>query len=446
MIDLIFRDPELVRLRHALLTEPVKESAAILLATPVTRTDGFRLLVREVHLPTEGDYAYRSATRVRLTPEFAMPLERQAADKGWSVIYCHSHPSQRKPVFSSVDDNAEQQIGSYMSYRSPGVPHISLLIGTDGIDGRVMTTGEKIRVLQVGEEIRFACNTGEAILLEEQHNRQILAFGEEGQQRLHRLRVAIIGLGGTGSALVYQLARLGIDSYILVDWDVIDETNLNRVYGATSGDVGQTKISVAERVIREIRPAPHISLICSDVITRNVGRKLVDADIIFCCTDSHASRDQLNRIAYKYMIPVFDMGVVIEKSAGMPLFYGAQARMIGPGLPCLWCMESLDAKQIMYELMSPEQRQADPYFANSNSVKQPAVISLTSTAASLAVTMALAAVTGIPHKGRYVYYYGAEATMRPTKVQPKPNCPFCSSSAVGNGDYGDPLHEVDHES
>jgi hypothetical protein len=100
----------------------------------------------------------------------------------------------------------------------------------------------------------------------------------------------------------------------------------------------------------------------------------------------------------------------------------------------------------MYELMSPEQRQADPYFANSNSVKQPAVISLTSTAASLAVTMVLAAVTGIPHKGRYVYYYGAEAIMRPTKVQPKLNCPFCATSVVGNGDYGDPLHEVDYES
>src|SRR5665647_682819 len=106
MIDLIFCDPELVRLQE-LLAEKVMESAAILLATPVTRTDGFRLLVREVHLPTEGDYAYRTATRVRLTPEFAMPLERRAKDKGWSVIYCHSHPSQCQPVFSSVDDNAE---------------------------------------------------------------------------------------------------------------------------------------------------------------------------------------------------------------------------------------------------------------------------------------------------------------------------------------------------
>lgn len=422
------------------------ESAAILLATPVTRTDGFRLLVREVHLPTEVDYAYRTATRVRLTPEFAMPLERRARDKGWSIIYCHSHPSQLQPAFSFVDDNAEQQIGAYMSFRSPGVPHISLLIGAGSIDARVMSTGEKVRVVEVGEEIKFACNTGEAVLLEEQHNRQVLAFGEEGQQRLHRLRVGIVGLGGTGSALVYQLARLGIDSYILVDWDVIDETNLNRVYGATSDDVGQTKISVAERVVREVRPTPHVSLIRADVITRNIGRQLVDADIIFCCTDSHASRDQLNRIAYKYMIPVFDMGVVIEKNEGVPLFYGAQATMIGPGLPCLWCMERLNAKRIMYELMSPEQRQVDPYFANSNSVKQPAVISLTSIAASLAVTMALAAVTGIPHKGRYVYYYGASATMKPTKIQPNANCPFCSSSVVGNGDYGDPLHEVDHES
>lgn len=446
MIDLVFKAPELQRLKQALLDDKSRESAAILLATPAARADGFRLLVRETHLPAEGDYDCRTPTRVRLSPDFAMPLERRAKDRGWSLIHCHSHPMQDRPGFSSIDDDAERQLGQYMDYRSPGVPHASLLVGTAGFDARIMSSGEPIRVVEVGEELHFACNTGEAVLLEDQHNRQILAFGEEGQRRLHSLRVAIVGLGGTGSAIVYQLSRLGIDQYILVDWDIVDRTNLNRIYGATESDVGRPKIDVAERVIREARANPGIVPIRADVTKRGVGRRLVDADLIFCCTDSHASRDQLNRIAYKYMIPVIDMGVVIQKNEGTPLFYGAQATMLAPGLPCLWCMDRLDAKRIRHELMTPEQRQADPYFANANAVKQPAVISLTSTAASLAVTMALSAVTGIPHRGRYVYYNGADARMNPTKPSFKANCPFCGAEAVGNGDYGDPLLEIDHES
>lgn len=445
MIDLVFKSPDLCRLKQELMAERSKESAAILLAVPVQRSDGFRLLVRETYLPSETDYACRKPTRVRLSSDFAMPIERRAKDMGWSLIYCHSHPMQDHPCFSHIDECAERQLGPYMDYRSPGVPHVSLLIGSSGFDARVMTTHERIRVTEVGKELHFACNTGELVLLEDQHNRQILAFGEEGQQRLHCLHVAVVGLGGTGSAIVYQLSRLGIDHYILIDWDIVDRTNLNRIYGATEADVGCKKAIVAERVIREVRSGAEIVSIAADVTTKGVGRRLVDADLIFCCTDSHASRDQLNRVAYKYMIPVIDMGVVIQKAEGKPLFYGAQATMIGPSLPCLWCMDRLDSQRIRHELMTPEQRKADPYFANANAVKQPAVISLTSTAASLAITMALSAVTGIPHRGRFVYYTGAEARMSPTQSSSRATCPFCSAEATGIGDQGDPLHEIEYE-
>ena len=74
MIDLVFKAPELQRLKQALLDDKSRESAAILLATPSARTDGFRLLVREIHLPAEGDYDSRTSTRVRLSRDFAMPL------------------------------------------------------------------------------------------------------------------------------------------------------------------------------------------------------------------------------------------------------------------------------------------------------------------------------------------------------------------------------------
>ena len=77
-------------------------------------------------------------------------------------------------------------------------------------------------------------------------DRQVRAFGADGQLKLQRLRVAIVGLGGTGSLIAQQLVHLGVRDFILVDPDVIESTNLNRVANAFQDDIGQPKVKIAE--------------------------------------------------------------------------------------------------------------------------------------------------------------------------------------------------------
>src|SRR5690606_32205932 len=85
-------------------------------------------------------------------------------------------------------------------------------------------------------------------------NRQALAFGNALNQDLRHLRVTIVGCGGTGSAVAMLLARLGVGQIALIDNDIVDQTNLNRLHGARQADADamRPKVEVVARSITEM--------------------------------------------------------------------------------------------------------------------------------------------------------------------------------------------------
>lgn len=85
-------------------------------------------------------------------------------------------------------------------------------------------------------------------------DRTIRLVGEEGQARLLRAKVALFGLGGVGSYALEALVRAGIGEILLVDGDVVEETNLNRQIIATRATLGQPKSEVARARALSIRP------------------------------------------------------------------------------------------------------------------------------------------------------------------------------------------------
>lgn len=438
MIELVFPAPRLSALRSA-LAHPTLESAAILLAAPVPRPGGgHRLLVREIFVPPPEAYEKRTPMDVTLSPAFGLHAEKLAKNRGWSLVYCHTHPHQSPPIFSRVDDLSEVALAGYASMRSPSAPHVALLLGKTGVVARVLGTSVPVAVSEIGSRIQRAYDPADdKLALELAHDRQILAFGEEGQRRLQRTRVAIVGLGGTGSVVAQQLAHLGIDHFLLIDPDIVDATNLNRVVGALPSDVGKTaKVTVAERMIKALRPGAIVETRIADVLSPDVGRELTNVDYVFSCTDSHGSRHLINQVAYQYLVPAFDMGVSISRADGADdLALWAHACMLTPGRPCLWCAGHLDSNQVRRDLMTGAQRRADPYFNQPGSgVAQPAVISLTSTAASLAVTMFLSAAVGIPAPARHLTYDAGRGRAAPLEVSAITGCHYCGDAGIAMGD------------
>ena len=90
--------------------------------------------------------------------------------------------------------------------------------------------------------------------MQKQHIRSAALLGEGGMQRLFSSTVAVFGVGGVGSYTVEALARSGIGRLILVDADVVDESNINRQLIALHSTVGRDKVEVARERIKDINP------------------------------------------------------------------------------------------------------------------------------------------------------------------------------------------------
>lgn len=88
----------------------------------------------------------------------------------------------------------------------------------------------------------------------ERHARLKLIFGEEGLEKLYNSTVMVLGLGGVGSACAEALARGGVGNLIVLDRDIVDESNINRQALAFTSTIGKVKAEVMENMIHEISP------------------------------------------------------------------------------------------------------------------------------------------------------------------------------------------------
>jgi len=412
------------------------ESCAILLAGHVQHDGRIRLLVKEVtHAPADA-YRKRSSTRAELKPEFLAPLLKRARKTGSVLVFCHTHPGgEGYPDFSSIDDGGETQLAEYLDIRKILGPHAALVIGPRGCRARLVGTAHELRVLQVGRTVRTVSAQIDKQFSRQTFDRQIRAFGEGGQKTLAAIKVGIVGLGGTGSVVAQQLTYLGVKRFLLIDFDRADQSNFNRLVGASFQQVNAPKVQIAAEYITQIRDSSEVDAVIGSVLDDETAKRLLECDFVFCCTDNHGSRAVVQQMVYQYYLPCIDMGVVIASQDGAITHIAARVQMMAPGLPCLTCGNLLDADLVRYDLMNPDQRAADPYFSGHLAPPQPAVISLNSTAASLAVTMFLAAVTEIPAHARFQTYNAITGKVRAVEYAPDPMCVVSSpNGALGKGD------------
>jgi molybdopterin-synthase adenylyltransferase len=437
MNRLVFAGRDFSEFRSRLLTSQ-EETAAIVLSRPVRTTGGWRLLVADIVDPPADAYAKRGHDHIELRPEFLARALKRARIEKFSVGLAHTHPFPGSVAPSAVDRRGEAVLLPTVFGRVEGIPHARLIVGPEGVSAGLFTTPtseDRLSVLQTGPDInRFNSFRGEDAVDFERFDRQVLAFGEQGQEILGGLRVGIVGLGGTGSAVAQQLAYLGVKQYVMIDPDLVETTNLNRVIGATQNDVGRPKVEVAAAAVRRIAPGATVEAICNTAILHSVLRRLLDVDVFFGCTDSHGSRAVMSQFAYQYFVPCIDMGVRIDAKDGHVDRITGRVQMLSPGLPCLICADLLDPEQVRRDLMTDAERQRDPYIVGST-IAQPAVVSLNSTVASLAVTMFASAVTGLPARARHLIVRFETGVVRAIGGDQVPECVVCSKAgALGRGD------------
>ncbi|MEI9401736.1 ThiF family adenylyltransferase [Mesorhizobium argentiipisi] len=437
MTSLVFAPEQWSNLRTALLTDANRETAAALVVVGGNYDGGVRVVVRDIEVAEADDYLERSGNIASLSPSFVARALKRARLLGGGLVLAHSHPFQQDVHFSSVDDLAQKTLAPSLFARTPG-PHGFLVVGPGGFEARLFdeegkTLFEVDAVQEIGRVVNYIDRRlPDAEPREPFFDRNVRAFGRDGQLLLSQLRIGVVGVGGTGSIVVEELSRLGVGQILLIDPEIVEETNLNRLIGATGEDVGQPKVTVAARAASRARSSIVAKGVCGSILEEDVGRSLLACAFVFCCTDSHGSRAVLNQLSYQYRLPMIDVGVRIDAKSGVVAAMSTRVQMLAEGLACLNCYPLLDPNAVRRDLMVDPS--TDPYIVGTFE-PQPAVISINAATSSMAVSMFLSAMVGFPGDARHVVGRPIEGIVRPVKSNPNPSCVVCGTLyALAKGD------------
>ena len=168
--------------------------------------------------------------------------------------------------------------------------------------------------------------------------RTIDSWGIDAQARLARTHVCVVGAGSVGSIVLECLVRTGFEEITVIDPDLVEDRNLDRLIYADRHCLGLRKAEVAATRLRAIATAqrPVIRPVPLSIRTERAYRLAADADVIVCCVDNAEAREILNHLAYANCLPLIDGGVLVESRERL-LSAKWRVHLVGPDMQCLRC-------------------------------------------------------------------------------------------------------------
>ncbi|MBI3034138.1 ThiF family adenylyltransferase [Candidatus Woesearchaeota archaeon] len=155
------------------------------------------------------------------------------------------------------------------------------------------------------------------------YSRQVLLrqIGKAGQERLGVCSVAVVGVGAIGCLSSELLVRAGIGKLVLIDRDVVEDSNLQRQILYSAGDVGKAKAAAARESLLGIRPEAAITALISDLDYSSIG--MVKSDIILDCTDNLEARFLINDFCRKNSVPWVHSAAIMASGAVFSVLPGS---------------------------------------------------------------------------------------------------------------------------
>jgi len=128
------------------------------------------------------------------------------------------------------------------------------------------------------------------------YSRQLVLpdVGKEGQEKLKQSNVLIIGAGGLGSPNALTLSAAGVGTLGIIDFDVVDHTNLHRQLLYSSSDVGKTKVEAAKERILSVNPNTRVNAMNEKLTSRNALSIIKEYDVVIDGTDNFPTRYLVN--------------------------------------------------------------------------------------------------------------------------------------------------------
>lgn len=403
-------------LRSHLFPGDGKEAVALLLCGRRQGVDRQVLTVRKV-IPIPHNVCDRRPDRITWPTEFVDPLLGEAYGRGYAIVKVHCHGIDYRR-FSQTDDESDKSLFSAVtSLLNDDLPHASMVMIPDGeLFGRMLGEDGAVvaplaAVMAVGDDLRIW--TEHRSSTSSFSVRHAQAFGSGTTEILRTLSIAVVGCSGTGSVVVEQLARLGVGRIVLVDPDIVEEKNLNRILNSGKEDVhlGRPKVHVLASAIARMGLGQEVIPLQKNLLTPEAVRAVAECDVVFGCMDGVEGRHLLNRLATFYLMPYFDVGVRLDADGvgGIDGIVGA-VHYLQPGLSSLlsrevYSMARVDAEAMRRTNPAMYRRLVEEGYLRGVDEDRPAVVSVNTFFAALVLNEFLARLHPYRNQpnGEYAY-------------------------------------------
>ncbi len=423
----------------------------------VSRNDDRELLLARDWVPVPAEYQLKGTGHgFSWHPNFDVQMLNRVQREHLACVVLHYHGGPSPTLGELSDRQTANSLMPFLSSEASGRPHVFGVLGEHAASGMVFRDGHETGQLD-GMRVSSSSLDDWSVSREKpdepshdpRHDRMIRGFGVEALRRLRASTVGVVGCGGGGSHVVQQLAYLGVGSLVVIDDDVVEDTNLNRLIGAVParhrrsvidrimrrgrGDVGRPKVDVMRRLVSWIDEDTQTKAIQEKFPSQGTVEALRQCDIVIACVDKLQVRDDLNRLCKRYLIPLLDVGLEITPYPGgagaVAAVPGRVTKVLADG-PCLRCQGVIDDAKLAAE------RDGQPLgYTGSARIPDPAVVTLNGIVASTAATEVLQLLTGFagdnaPNCG---WIYDGLRGMTERVVKPFRGCGACQAErALGD--------------
>jgi molybdopterin/thiamine biosynthesis adenylyltransferase/rhodanese-related sulfurtransferase len=245
----------------------------------------------------------------------------------------------------------------------------------------------------------------------ERYSRHMLLpeIGVQGQRRLEKSHVLLIGAGGLGSPAAFYLAAAGVGHLRIADDDVVDRSNLQRQILHEDAGIGSPKVASAKARLLALNPRIEVEAIAERVTSENVERLLDGVDVVIDGADNFPVRYLLNDACVKLGKPLV-YGAVHRFEGQVSVFDAGRERGTAPCYRCLF--------------PEPPPPEAAPNCAEAGVLGVlPGVIGMLQATEAIKLILQL----GEPLRGRLLHFDALSMRFRETRLSADPDCPVCAA-------------------
>ena len=255
----------------------------------------------------------------------AQVFHRAVEDGYTAIVDIHDHHFADQAHFSSTDTrddlaNARYVTDTVQTFMPAGRELFAAAVVISrgdwaarfvDYDAAGAATFKPLRIDQIGAQSVPLSDLGTWVA-DERFARHAGLVSARQQTLIDESHAVVVGGGGTGSIAVESLLRLGFGKVTVIDADLVEVSNLNRLQGAGPVDIGRLKVDVLADLAKRVAPEASFYGLNAECFNLQARESLESADIILGCVDNPETRWWVNQFAVQYMIPWFDCGVLIH--------------------------------------------------------------------------------------------------------------------------------------